>query len=331
MYATGSAATSTDAVQQLVTFLVAAGWTQDMSQAEGSGWRAHLHKSGNYVHLRASENESAWLGPQYGNAYSINMYLGTGFNGANAWNNQTTGAPIANGFTFPLGVSMSLSAGPFTNFHFFSDSSGNNIVVVIEKTPGMFRHIGWGLSLNKSGSYTGGPYFFGSTSGYFAGFPPAQINSPGFGVTTNCPGVNSDAQTACCTFVRADVDSFTGKWIGIGPNTTYYLGYTGKVGDSSVVAQFPVAAVRQEFPVFGYSSGDFQDRQTSLLDGRVNLLPLFLWVLRDGSSTGYSLLGDIPNVFAANGVGNGFAQSSDYPLGSDTYKLFPQFAVKKVV
>ena len=45
-YQTGIPTDEIDLLQQLVTWLVALGWTQDASAAEGSGWRAHLHKSG---------------------------------------------------------------------------------------------------------------------------------------------------------------------------------------------------------------------------------------------------------------------------------------------
>jgi len=329
MYANGSATSCTDAVQKLVTFLVAAGWTTDLSAAEGAGWRAHLHKSGNYVHLRAALNEQPW---QYGSTagYSINLYTGTGFNGVQPWNNQLTGAPIASGASGPIGVGMPLSIGPFSNYHFFSDSAGDNIVVVIEQTVGLFKNMGWGPSLNKAGSYTGGAYFFGSASSNWVGFNPFG-RGPGFDASTNCPGVDQDVFGATCTFVRADVDSFTGLWIGCSNTTDPAQGYTGKSGSSSVFA-IGAGSMRPEIPVYGYfgSYYEFQFLQTSLMDGRANLLPALLWVVRDGGSTGRSLLGDIPYVFSTNAVGNGFSQASDYPLGADTYKLFPNFAVKKV-
>ena len=57
-YQTGSASSSTDVVKQLVTWLVSLGWTQDRSAVEGAGWTASLHHNGNFVHLRAVENES---------------------------------------------------------------------------------------------------------------------------------------------------------------------------------------------------------------------------------------------------------------------------------
>jgi len=62
---------------------------------------------------------------------------------------------------------MQLSAGPFSNYYFSADSTADNIVVVVEKTPGLYVHIGWGLSIQKAGAFTGGPYFFGSSSGFY--------------------------------------------------------------------------------------------------------------------------------------------------------------------
>src|ERR1700676_5265449 len=105
MYANGSATSPIDAGQQLVVFLAAAGWTTDSNVTEGAGFRAHLHKSGNYVHIRAAMSEQPW---QYGAAagYSINLYTGTGFNGGQPWNNQVAGAPVANGTSAPVGVGM---------------------------------------------------------------------------------------------------------------------------------------------------------------------------------------------------------------------------------
>jgi hypothetical protein len=79
------------------------------------------------------------------------------------------------------------------------------------------------------------------------------------------------------------------------------------------------------------SNFEFQNLQTSAQDGRANLLPVYLWANRDGASTGFSLLGSLPIVFASNGVGNGFSNASEYAIGSDTYKMFPNFAVLKVV
>jgi hypothetical protein len=329
-YQTGSASSSTDLIQQLVTWLVGIGWTQDRSAVEGSGWTASLHKGGNYVHLRAAENETTIWQTMFGTAhYGVHMYLGTGFNSGQPWNNQTAGAPFGSG-TNPIGVGMHLSPGPFSNYYFFADSAADNIVVVVEKTPGLYVHMGWGLSVQKAGSYTGGPYFFGSSSGYYTSYTLAGANVPGYTSTSDSPFVNAAQVGGGCGFVRADVDSWTGKWVGIWNSPSGNdQGFTGKQGGSSV--RGTNGSMKPNFPVYAYNfdAHSFQFEQTSQLDGRANLLPLILWALRDSTSTGYSMLGTAPNIFSTNAVGNGFSNADEYVLGATTYKLFPNFAVVK--
>ena len=318
-YQNGTATKSTDLLQQLVTFLVANGWTQDMSQVEGVGWRAHLHKSGNYVHLRAREIEAAFLFHQTGTSYGIDLYLGTAFNSADAWNNQEVGAPWANLTADPVGVSMYTNAGPFTNYYFMTDTTADNVDVIVERTPGTFVFLGWGLSINTAGTITGGPYFFGSTNGYESTVGTVPANSPGYSTTSSCPGYFGDGQNFPSCYVRADVDSFTGMWITIGVQVSADEGYTGKLGGSSV------GSPSGSFPIYDLL------HQTSAQDGRVNLLPVILWANRDGTTTGYSLLGTLPLVYASNGVGNGFSNATEYTIGANTYKMFPNFAVQKIV
>lgn len=328
-YVNGTATDPIDLLQQLVTFLAANGWTTDLSTSEGSGWRGHLHNGSQFVHLRAAVNEGPWLS-NGSTGWSLNLYTGTAFNGSNAWNNQTAGAPIASGGSNPVGVALPLNAtGPYTNHYFFCDAGGNNVVVVVEKTPGLYAHLGWGNSLLKAGSWTGGPYIFGSSSGEQQGatFGSAGSNSPGYFSTAICPGANGDVFGLTCFMVRADVDSFTGQWVSISDNNFNNGGWTGKIGASSIKG---IRAPRLEVPNYGsLVGGQFQDQQTSAQDGRANLLPAISFAQRDGTTTGFSMLGTLPFIFQTNGVGNGFSNASEYLLGSATYKMFPNFCVLK--
>lgn len=333
-YQNGSATDPTDLLQQLVTWLVGIGWTQDRSATEGAGWTATLHNNGNYVHLRSAINESTiWQASIGQPGYGVHVYTGTGYTSSSGFNDQLVGTPIAFSRAYPVGAAMRLSAGPFPNYHFFADASADNIVVVVEKTTGFFVHIGWGLSIQKAGSFTGGAYFFGSNSSYYAGFASAGPFTPAFTMTANCPGLNFDSVGACCSFLRADVDAFTGKWIGVmwsGLSGNGDQGYTGKLGDCSVFFQTGSTASNR-FPVYAFNSAanQFQNQQVSAQDGRANLLPVPWWVLRDGTSTGYSLVGVLPNVFQADGVGGGFSAGDEMAIGPTTYKMFPNFAVVK--
>lgn len=328
-YQTGTASSPINLLQTLVTWLVSIGWTQDMSQADAAGWRAHLHKSGNYINLRASMNEGSpaiWAGGVYQNGYGLHCYLGTGFNGLNAWNNQA-GGPIGNAAAYTVGVAFALPSGAIQNYYFFGDATGDNIVIVVERTPSLYVHMGWGLSLVKVGAWTGGPYFFGTVCGYYTNY----IGSPGPGNTTSssCPGCDTDYISCQNCYIRIDVDTFIGKWIGVSANTGVGQGYTGKLAASSVMPAVGVAA-RTIAPRYSDNSSQgpsWQVNQTSSADGRANLLPVHLWAVRDTGAM--SFIGWIPNVFSTNGVGSGFSNASEYALGPTTYKMFPNFAVLK--
>lgn len=328
-----SATDPTDLIQKLHTFLASNGWTSDSSAADGSGWRVHMHKGSQFVHMRAQMNEPIpWQGTSTANKYSIGLYLGTAFSGGSAWNAQTTGAPTQSADSSkPVGVGMRLAAGAIPNYYFFTDSSNENVAVVVEIVSGVFVHMGWGL-VDKIGSFTGGDYFFSCWDGSLT--HSTQTTLPGNAVDTsaNCPGICNDPFSSPSTFVRADVDSFTGKWIGIAKaNTVDVQGYTGKNGTSPIngagnAQSSPLTTIPSYSVTYG-GPADFQSAQTSALDGRANLLPVVLYAQRDGSGPGYSPVGTLPIVRSANGVGEGFSPASSYPIGSDTYIMFPEFAV----
>lgn len=334
-FQTGTASSPSNLLQTLVTWLVSLGWNQDMSQADGAGWRAHLDRHGNFVHLRAFSNEGASL-PFASNANSsgnagLAMYLSTAFASADAWNAQPGNPPFQSGSSVNVvGTGMALPSGAIQNYFFFADSAADNIVVVIEKTPGVYVHIGWGLSLAKAGAWTGGAYFFGTSQGYWASDVDVVSGHPGFTSPSYCPGTYGDYAAASPyqnLYVRADVDSFTGKWLGNAAQTAATQGYTGKNCASGIYGISAPPAL----PYYGHSAlaTEWQNNQTSQLDGRANLLPVAIWAARDATPGGYSPLGQVPNVFFTNAIGNGFSNAEEITLGATTYKLFPNFAVIK--
>ena len=156
-----------------------------------------------------------------GNA-GVALYLSTAFNASVAWNVQPGNPPYQSGSVVNvLGCGMALPSGSIQNYFFFADATADNIVVVIEKTPGVYVYIGWGLSIQKAGAITGGPYFFGSSQGYAASYVTAANPSPGFVTTSFCPCSHGDWASSGLqnAYFRADVDSFTGGWLGLGDNT----------------------------------------------------------------------------------------------------------------
>lgn len=328
-YQTGTATSPINLLQTIATWLASIGWTQDMNQSDGAGWRSHFHKSGNYVHFRAFMNESPstiWNGGMWRAGYGIAMYCGSGFTSGSDWKSQA-GGPIAQGQTYPVGVAAGLPAGAIQNYYLFGDATGDNVVIIVETTPAVYNHLGFG-ALVKAGAWTGGAYFFGSTSGYMVTYP-----TTGYGITTTsaCPGC-CDLTGAQNFFVRADVDTFTGNWLGVGNNTSNANeGWTGKLAQGAVAppqsAGAPLLTVAPRYSDGPGPANSWQNNQTSTADGRANLLPVLMFAFRDSSAV--SLLGWVPNIFSSSAVGVGFSNASEYVLGTTTYKMFPGFAITK--
>lgn len=327
-YQTGTATSPNDLLQKLATWLVSTGWIQDMSQADGTGWRAHLHKGGVYVNLKSTTGAvNPWAFSISPSAAAedagLHIYLGDGHSGGSNWNLQP-GGPLLNGTTNRTGCSMPLPQGSVTAYHFFSDSAADNIVVVVEKTPGIFTHLGWGTSINKSGSFTGGPYFFGATNGYNFASNSTTIPGAQNGPSARAPFMYKDPiNGAAGGYARADVDSFTGKWLGCTDSTSQPSGgYTGRNCATEFRGQ--TTAPPGDIPNLEY----FLERTVSILTSQAHLVPVRLWVPRDAG--GHSLLGTISIVFWTRATSSGYTPGTILTLGADSYMLFPEFAVKKV-
>jgi hypothetical protein len=312
-YQTGVPVSETDLVQTLVAFLAAQGWTTNLSASDGStgGWRAHMSKGGVYVNLRSMYQENGWGAFTGGAMNGVGMNVGTGFNGANAWNDQA-GVPqyIASG-PYPAGVQLSTqnnhvptnSMRPFTRYHFFTDAA-DNVIVVLERASGNFGFLGWGGMVKSGGVWTGGLFCFGDTDVAAA----ASVQDT---VTAACPGSNGGRfNDGPSLWVRADVDSYVGKYLAnYGPTETVW----GKMCATGVSQTSPIPP---DIP----SQLNLYQRLTSLLNAQAVLLPVNVFAHRDGG--GYSLIGALPNVFLCNAGGIGFSSGSIYVIGASRYMIF---------
>lgn len=294
MYQSNVASSPSDLLTRLVDFMTANGWTTDISRADGAGRRACLHKGGIYVYLRALMNEPA-------GTYGLYVCMGTGYNDAAAWNVQP-GVPGPISFMGSPGVVAQ-------TYYFFADASGDNVFIVLKYNAVGVTYLGFGTSLTKAGTYTGGQYYCAS------GDAPAQY-APFFnGLYGNAYSGNHLGEA----FVRADVDAYVGGWLTVGPRCE--ANSTPRAAASPIAGGYPHVL---EIPNYATLDG----RLTATLDAQAVLLPIPLYASRD--SQGYSLLGTVPNVFVANAVGRGYALGATYSLGAENFTLFPLFAVKKV-
>jgi len=289
-----------------------------MSQSEGNGWRAHLSKNGVYVNLRALVGEHKFFHacPEGYTFRGISLYVGTGYDGGAAWVSQP-GGPVELGTAYTIGAMLGLPSGAIPSYHFLDDGA-DNITVIAEYSAGVYQHMGWG-NLLKAGAFTGGAYFFASCDFRLGA---ATACAPCSDSSTTMDGFSS-------AYFRADVDSFTGKWLNM-------VGLENKTGKN---ARSPFcnynargSGIWTALPYYGLSADDrpfgFQSAQVSLQNNRITLLPARIFVDRD--SYGVSLLGTVPGLFYTTATDHGFDKASELQIGSDSYLLFPDFAVKKV-
>lgn len=339
-YSSGISSSPTDLLQTLVTWLTSQGWTADSSVADGSGWRAHLHKGALYVNLRAAINEQIWPHStgyhDYGDGgYGIGLYLGDGYSGANDWHEQS-GRPVRQVEGSTLGAGANLPAGSVAGYHFFDDGA-DNIVVVVERSPGIFCHLGWGSDLAEANQPEAFPYLFGSSSQYMNTHDGVLLDDS-YGINLSAlPPVshgnkerNSFSGTTTyihtTALVRVDAATYSERWISNGNNIGEGYGYSGRFMRCALNLNpdTPGQVDETEFPGFRHLRGRIhQTAFTSAL-----LLPLHCYVLLDPAGR-WAPIGYPPPIFWTDAVGHGYASGDVYQHGGVDYMLFPNFAVLK--
>ncbi len=344
-YANGISSSPTNLLTTLVSFLVSQGWTSDSSASEGSGWRAHLHKSGIYVNLRAAMNEQIWPrteDPDYwhdrfGPGYGIGFYLGTGYSGGSEWYEQA-GGPVRAGSMSVAGAGINLPSGAVAGYHIFDDGA-DNIIVVVERSPGIFCHFGFGLAMAEAGQPEDFAYFFGSSSAAFstqAGDLPGGEDNYGINLSALPPMSSGNREygsisgvasyVTSCAFVRVDAATFADRWISNGCSMSAGSGYSGRYGRCSLNANPDTQNYgnAEEFP--GYKNLLGRIHQTAFA-GSI-LLPLHWFTLTDPGAR-WAPIGYAPSIYWNEAVGHGYAAGDIYAIGGVNYMIFPHFAVLK--
>lgn len=183
-YETGISSGTDDLLDKLRLFAIAQGWTVNLHEVEGDGYRLHMNSGTQYVNLRSAPSD-------------IYLRGSTGFDGGSAWNAQPGTTIQCQSNNMP---------GPYAAYHFFGSSQ--YLHVVVEATAGHYRHLAMG-ELNKVGSYAGGAYvgaIYWNTSTTYIDDPNAPYHTYLFDRTSY---IGSDTYH---TQVRADLDGQINHW-----------------------------------------------------------------------------------------------------------------------
>lgn len=346
-YATGTFTSPVNLLQTFVSWLVAQGYVVDLSAADGSGWRAHLHKGpgavAKYINMRAAMSEQIWPADPTGfhdktGGYGIGAYLGTGYSGAVGWAAQVGGPLRVEGTT--IGAGMNLPAGSGAGYYFFDDGQ-DNIAVFVERAPGIFCHLYWGRRMAGSGLPEDFQYFGASSSAYRNTDSSALgVDRAGINVTAWPPMSHGDVDPRSessgpsgsyvhsTAFVRVDAATFSGRWIGNGTKDSETFGYTGRFMRCALNKNPTTIATGEceegAFPGYQYM---LQRAHQSAYAGAL-LLPLHCYVRTDPGGR-YASVGYPYSLYWCEAVGNGYQAKDIYSVGGYDYMLFPGFAVWK--
>lgn len=344
-YASGISSSPQNLLQTLVGFLVGQGWTSDRSASEGSGWWATLHKNGLYVNLRAAMDENIWYrdtGPvyhEYGDGgYGIGLYLGDGYDGGDEFYEQS-GGPVRVGDGTTIGVGANLPAGSVAGYHIFDDGA-DNIIVVIERQPGIFAHFGFGPAMAAAGQPEDFPYFFGSSSGYMNtenGVLPGTGERFGINLTARAPMSPGDADGKTDTggtpryihgqaFVRVDAATYAPQWVGNAMHDSELYGATGRPMRCALNDNPDYQGACDENEIISYRN--LRERAHQSAFAGAILLPLHCFVLTDPGAR-WAPIGYPPSLFFCDAVDHGYSGGDVYQVGGEDYMVFPGFAVWK--
>jgi hypothetical protein len=351
-YQTGISSSPTNLLQALVTWLSGQGWTVNQSEADVAGWRAHLAKAGSLnVNLRAAENERLWTKGSGGyhdlgnGGYGIGLYLGTGWDSESPWDAQP-GGPMRPYDLTTSGCGMNLPQGSVAAYHFFDDGN-DHITVVVERSPGIFCHLGWGPSLQRTYLPEPFPYFFASSSTKLNTAETADLltgNRHGIDLTAYPPMSHTDedystisgslAETHCTAFVRVDAASFADRWVGDCKSESEGYGWTGRRMRDALNKCLAAQGGMEEDEYVNYQylwddgSGGPGERTLQSAFGGALMLPLHCFMETDPGDR-WAPIGYPPTVFWTEAVGRGYSPGDIYQVGGLNYMLFPFFAVRK--
>jgi len=211
-------------------------------------------------------------------------------------------------------------------YHLFAN--GDFVHVVIEETPGRFRHLSFGF-INKYGAYSGGQYLSAGCPVESSTTTPYAFNTGNHMVPfgSNAQGTSRSALASNGypgTYVRADIDGWTVGWrllsigywdtanldvMGCG---TYGNTVNGRAGYVSYSTQVSMHTLAHDL-AYHCSPQSY--------NGLAPMLPCYVGVNRTPYVGTWTLLGEFPDVRFLN-IAN-FNPGDELTLGTDVWKIFP--------
>ncbi len=316
-FETGTATDLPDLLAKLNTFATTThgGWVAGYSPNPNTtnGW-FELHKGS--LSFSAKFPRGAQAPPEHMSCHQASGFINSATapgahtqDSGNGYNNTTTNHTNAN--LLSERCVRDIGNGPFVSYFFFADTTvGDYIHVVVEPTPGMFRHFGFGTLDKRGDNWTGGEYVFGH-------YQDTSVNATALDPNTQTllDGIGGTQDRLRAATVRIAA--------GLPNQSPAIWGVSAQLASASLLTDTAGNVRRQihggyraglEARGFGNPAGSFSS----------GLIPMYSIAARyrDPSNPRVTMLGYLPNVRALN-IRN-FAPKQEVVIGSDTWIMFPQ-------
>jgi hypothetical protein len=338
-YQAGVSTGPNDLISKLETFLVAEGWTVNLSAGIGAGHRLHVQKTAAdttemYFNFRSAIAETGTTlitedndGGANGTVTGLVVNGSTGYNGGSLWHVQPGYPQNLTDANTSFGCVMSpMSTTAIPAYYFFTpDSDSDTVHIVVEVTAGKFQFMSLGMMV-KQGTITGGQYFSASFSSHqpYYDWATSGLNRDGSRYFQNEPYDNQ----ACNGAVYVDVD---------GDASWRNAGY--RVSNDQII--FPCPSPSDALPDIhkeGMASF-FYSKSPDAYNAMAAMCPIYTFLERDDDN--YSLIGWPDGVRFLNTTNYDPAEEITYgaetwtvfhadSLEGDPQNMFTGFAYKKV-
>jgi len=289
---------------------------RNQSEASVVGNRVVLTKNGVSYQLFAV-NKKLYKNGVNGTYACLEAWVCDGYSAGTAANLQTNNRKFV--MVGPMATSLYA-------YHLFSN--GDFVHVVIEETPGRFRHLSFGF-INKYGAFAGGQYLTAGCPVESFTTTPYSFNTSNQSIPFGANGQGPSRASLATygypgTYVRADIDGWTVGWrlLTTGYWDTANLDVCGCAAYANATnnrAGYNVSGTQNSLNTLAHDLAYHCSPQS--YNGLAPMLPCYAGVNRTPYVGTWTLLGEFPDVRFLN-ISN-FNPGDELILGTDVWKIFP--------
>ncbi len=316
-YQTGTASDQTDLINKTQIFAVANGFT--LNYYSGANKHCSIGRAADGVYV-----SFAWDGVD-----TIAIYHALGYAGGSAeapWNQADDSGNGSS--TIPSQIDRGrqvsrIGAGSFTAYHFFAYTNPYNIHVVLEFSPGLYRHFGFG-TVSKEGTWTGGQWCAGHLWNWANSFAvysnpltyPHSVLMDGATLFGQAPYSTYNNNSSGTLHVEAlPGQDAASKW-GIGVHNGN--DDANMFNDRSGNPRIRIAGGCRQGPAITQYGPYLPD----LANGFIPIIPMEMFYCReDNAVDGWYYLGRMFNIGHIHL--HGIDVDQELTIGGDTWKCFP--------